>query len=93
MTPHFTSAAPPSKCSLQNRVKAFAKHLEQIHSKTNIVFSSGGQRTFKPSANQLPLVSVLQANGHSAEAMYQERLSRLENDKECLILQVWFPAA
>ncbi|XP_075886067.1 liprin-beta-1-like isoform X2 [Nelusetta ayraudi] len=28
------------------------------------------------------------ANGHSAEALYQERLSRLENDKECLILQV-----
>ncbi|XP_056131642.1 liprin-beta-1-like isoform X2 [Lampris incognitus] len=30
-------------------------------------------------------------NGHSstaAEAVYQERLSRLENDKECLILQV-----
>ncbi|CAG04148.1 unnamed protein product, partial [Tetraodon nigroviridis] len=28
------------------------------------------------------------ANGHSSEAIYQERLSRLENDKECLILQV-----
>ncbi|TNM91564.1 hypothetical protein fugu_019944 [Takifugu bimaculatus] len=27
-------------------------------------------------------------NGHSSEAVYQERLSRLENDKECLILQV-----
>uniref|UniRef100_A0A665V9A7 Liprin-beta-1-like n=1 Tax=Echeneis naucrates TaxID=173247 RepID=A0A665V9A7_ECHNA len=27
-------------------------------------------------------------NGHSSEAVYQERLSRLESDKECLILQV-----
>ncbi|XP_026218281.1 liprin-beta-1-like isoform X2 [Anabas testudineus] len=27
-------------------------------------------------------------NGHSSEAIYQERLSRLESDKECLILQV-----
>uniref|UniRef100_A0A7N8X2I2 Liprin-beta-1-like n=1 Tax=Mastacembelus armatus TaxID=205130 RepID=A0A7N8X2I2_9TELE len=27
-------------------------------------------------------------NGHSSEAAYQERLSRLESDKECLILQV-----
>ncbi|XP_076578283.1 liprin-beta-1-like [Chaetodon auriga] len=27
-------------------------------------------------------------NGHSTEAVYQERLSRLESDKECLILQV-----
>uniref|UniRef100_A0A4W6C7V1 PPFIA binding protein 1a n=1 Tax=Lates calcarifer TaxID=8187 RepID=A0A4W6C7V1_LATCA len=26
-------------------------------------------------------------NGHSSEAVYQERLSRLESDKECLILQ------
>uniref|UniRef100_A0A7N6AJY0 SAM domain-containing protein n=1 Tax=Anabas testudineus TaxID=64144 RepID=A0A7N6AJY0_ANATE len=26
-------------------------------------------------------------NGHSSEAIYQERLSRLESDKECLILQ------
>lgn len=53
------------------------------------MFSSRGRRrTFRPSTNQLPLVFVLQANGHSAEALYQERLSRLENDKECLILQV-----
>lgn len=29
-----------------------------------------------------------QTNGHSSEAVYQERLSRLESDKECLILQV-----
>uniref|UniRef100_A0A7N6C348 SAM domain-containing protein n=1 Tax=Anabas testudineus TaxID=64144 RepID=A0A7N6C348_ANATE len=29
-----------------------------------------------------------QTNGHSSEAIYQERLSRLESDKECLILQV-----
>lgn len=36
---------------------------------------------------------VLQANGHSAEALYQERLSRLENDKECLILQVCLQTA
>ncbi|XP_049892705.1 liprin-beta-1-like isoform X1 [Epinephelus moara] len=28
------------------------------------------------------------SNGHSTEAVYQERLSRLESDKECLILQV-----
>uniref|UniRef100_A0A8C6V5I5 PPFIA binding protein 1a n=1 Tax=Neogobius melanostomus TaxID=47308 RepID=A0A8C6V5I5_9GOBI len=28
------------------------------------------------------------SNGHSSEAVYQERLSRLESDKECLILQV-----
>ncbi|XP_061662173.1 liprin-beta-1-like isoform X2 [Syngnathoides biaculeatus] len=27
-------------------------------------------------------------NGHSSEAVYQERLTRLESDKECLILQV-----
>nr|XP_057921757.1 liprin-beta-1-like [Doryrhamphus excisus]XP_057921759.1 liprin-beta-1-like [Doryrhamphus excisus] len=27
-------------------------------------------------------------NGHGAEAVYQERLTRLESDKECLILQV-----
>ncbi|XP_070709576.1 liprin-beta-1-like [Pempheris klunzingeri] len=27
-------------------------------------------------------------NGHGSEAVYQERLSRLESDKECLILQV-----
>uniref|UniRef100_A0A673BZT4 Liprin-beta-1-like n=1 Tax=Sphaeramia orbicularis TaxID=375764 RepID=A0A673BZT4_9TELE len=27
-------------------------------------------------------------NGHVSEAVYQERLSRLESDKECLILQV-----
>ncbi|XP_071358022.1 liprin-beta-1-like isoform X2 [Trachinotus anak] len=27
-------------------------------------------------------------NGHSSEAVYQERLSRLESDKECLVLQV-----
>uniref|UniRef100_A0A8D2ZUP6 SAM domain-containing protein n=1 Tax=Scophthalmus maximus TaxID=52904 RepID=A0A8D2ZUP6_SCOMX len=27
-------------------------------------------------------------NGHGPEAVYQERLSRLESDKECLILQV-----
>ncbi|XP_077401726.1 liprin-beta-1-like isoform X2 [Vanacampus margaritifer] len=27
-------------------------------------------------------------NGHSSEAAYQERLTRLESDKECLILQV-----
>ncbi|XP_053719085.1 liprin-beta-1 isoform X1 [Synchiropus splendidus] len=27
-------------------------------------------------------------NGHAVEAVYQERLSRLESDKECLILQV-----
>ncbi|XP_068162432.1 liprin-beta-1-like isoform X2 [Antennarius striatus] len=27
-------------------------------------------------------------NGHSSETVYQERLSRLESDKECLILQV-----
>ncbi|XP_029317832.1 liprin-beta-1 isoform X2 [Cottoperca gobio] len=27
-------------------------------------------------------------NGHGSEALYQERLSRLESDKECLILQV-----
>ncbi|KAK5848998.1 hypothetical protein PBY51_008673 [Eleginops maclovinus] len=28
------------------------------------------------------------SNGHGSEALYQERLSRLESDKECLILQV-----
>lgn len=28
------------------------------------------------------------SNGHVSEAVYQERLSRLESDKECLILQV-----
>ncbi|CAL9682804.1 unnamed protein product [Knipowitschia caucasica] len=28
------------------------------------------------------------SNGHSSEAAHQERLSRLESDKECLILQV-----
>lgn len=33
-------------------------------------------------------VLSFQANGHSSEAIHQERLSRLENDKECLILQV-----
>ncbi|XP_010784237.1 liprin-beta-1-like [Notothenia coriiceps] len=27
-------------------------------------------------------------NGHGLEAIYQERLSRVESDKECLILQV-----
>ncbi|XP_054609543.1 liprin-beta-1-like isoform X2 [Dunckerocampus dactyliophorus] len=27
-------------------------------------------------------------NGHGAEALYQERLTRVESDKECLILQV-----
>uniref|UniRef100_A0A7N8WYZ9 Liprin-beta-1-like n=1 Tax=Mastacembelus armatus TaxID=205130 RepID=A0A7N8WYZ9_9TELE len=31
---------------------------------------------------------LFQTNGHSSEAAYQERLSRLESDKECLILQV-----
>lgn len=34
-----------------------------------------------------------QTNGHSSEAVYQERLSRLENDKECLILQVCEPSS
>lgn len=34
VTPHFTRAAPPSKRSLQNRVKVFAKQSEQIHKKT-----------------------------------------------------------
>lgn len=29
-----------------------------------------------------------QTNGHGSESVYQERLSRLESDKECLILQV-----
>lgn len=58
------------------------------------MFSSRGcRRTFRPSTNPLPLVFVLQANGHSAEALYQERLSRLENDKECLILQVCLQTA
>ena len=35
---------------------------------------------------------VFQTNGHgsvgSLDAVYQERLSRLESDKECLVLQV-----
>lgn len=34
------------------------------------------------------IVLSFQTNGHSSEAVYQERLSRLESDKECLILQV-----
>lgn len=44
-----------------------------------------------PTTNQpvmLFLFFSLQTNGHGSEAVYQERLSRLENDKECLILQV-----
>lgn len=38
---------------------------------------------------QIPLYHLLfQTNVHSSEAVAQERLSRLESDKECLILQV-----
>lgn len=35
--------------------------------------------------------SLFQTNGHSSvggDLVYQERLSRLESDKECLVLQV-----
>uniref|UniRef100_A0A8C6V298 PPFIA binding protein 1a n=1 Tax=Neogobius melanostomus TaxID=47308 RepID=A0A8C6V298_9GOBI len=41
-----------------------------------------------PDSTAEGLAEWLHGNGHSSEAVYQERLSRLESDKECLILQV-----
>uniref|UniRef100_A0A6Q2YR47 SAM domain-containing protein n=1 Tax=Esox lucius TaxID=8010 RepID=A0A6Q2YR47_ESOLU len=34
------------------------------------------------------LNAVMTSNGHSSDTVYQERLSRVESDKECLLLQV-----
>uniref|UniRef100_A0A6Q2XXD7 SAM domain-containing protein n=1 Tax=Esox lucius TaxID=8010 RepID=A0A6Q2XXD7_ESOLU len=36
----------------------------------------------------LCLMVLFQSNGHSSDTVYQERLSRVESDKECLLLQV-----
>uniref|UniRef100_A0A3P9J2P6 PPFIA binding protein 1a n=1 Tax=Oryzias latipes TaxID=8090 RepID=A0A3P9J2P6_ORYLA len=43
-------------------------------------------RTVKESS--VPGIMAVKSNVHSSDAVYQERLSRLESDKECLILQV-----
>ena len=43
---------------------------------------------FVPTAQINTYCLWFQTNGHGSEAVYQERLSRLESDKECLILQV-----
>lgn len=58
------------------------------HLKRNHYVTDAANKVFWFPTAQINTCFSFQTNGHGSEAVYQERLSRLESDKECLILQV-----